>query len=95
MKTISTILNDNNPISEEFSFSGNCHICAVGSGSIEIQRKLGGEFVTLTDLLGDQMAFTGTDVLFNSTITSTLRIPHRIVSASVDDIDLTIIAEKA
>lgn len=78
----------------EFDFLGDCYISAQGSGTIEIQRKMGGEFVTLTNQEGVPMQFAETGLIFNSFINCKKRLPHRVVASTTKSINLTIVAER-
>lgn len=89
-------LTKDSPISPNFTFLGDCHICLKGSGAVTIERELGGNFVPITTELGQTLTFIGDGVLFNSKISGSLRhrVKHRLVSETSSQIEYIIFAEK-
>lgn len=87
------ILNEKENI-YEFDFWGDCYICATGSGEIRIERKIGGEFVVLTNQEGTPMIFVADGVIFNSFINCKSRLVHRIVAITTSEIKLSIVSER-
>jgi len=80
--------------SKVFGVIGECHICAVGNGTISIQRRLGKTFETMTNERGEEMTFVGDGVLFNSKIEGVGRTAHRLVAETTDKITFTIVGGK-
>jgi hypothetical protein len=88
------VLNKERQYSEEFEFFGQCHIFAKGEGSVTIERKLGDTFEAMTDESGNELTFVGNGVLFNSHITSTKRLKHRLSADTPSEIAYEIVRER-
>lgn len=86
------LTKDNNTV--EFKFMGSCYICLTGSGSVSIQRKMGGDFVNLTTERGEELIFVGEGVLFNNKIEDSKRQEHRIVADTTKIIEYSIVPER-
>lgn len=91
---MSEILNKENPLSEVFDFSGQCHILAKGTGSISIERRLGDSFEVMTDEQGNELTFVGDGVIYNSSISSMKRIPHRLRGVTPTEITVSIVKDR-
>lgn len=85
-------LTVDNPISEVFEFSGTQHILIVGEGTATIERSLNKkDFYPMTTERGELMSFVGDKVLFNSEISSSQRLFHRVVAETTTHIDVTVV----
>lgn len=80
---ISGTLTKEDKISPEFSFLGECHMCLQGYGIVEVQRKLGGAFNSMTREDGEKMVFIAdpemNNIAFNNAIKSNKRFVYRLV----------------
>ena len=78
-----TKLNKDNPVSEKFEIRHRIEIALVGKGEVEIQRLIGGEWLTVTSEDGTPMQWVSADegVVFNSFLTANgpSSLPHRVV----------------
>jgi len=84
------------PESTVFYFIGSCNILAKGKGTLTIERDLGTGFEVMTNSDGVPMIFTdtsGSGMLFNNTIESIKKTPHRLVGSN-GDIEYVISAEE-
>jgi hypothetical protein len=79
---------------EQFQFSGECNICAVGSGEIRIQRNLGNGWYDVTNDRGETLAYVGNGVIFNGKIESSKSIPHRITASTTSSIEIMLNKER-
>lgn len=87
-------LNDQNRVSESFDFRGDCYISISGSGTVSIERKIGEDYLTLTNDRGELLSFIGEGVIFNDKITCNKPIPHRFVADTTDNVIIEIMKER-
>ena len=81
-------LTPENLNTDQFQFSGECNICAVGTGEIRIQRNLGSGWYDVTNDRGEKLAYVGDGVIFNGKVTSAKSIPHRIVASTTKTVEV-------
>jgi len=87
------VLNKENSESKEFTFKGDCCICAEGSGSIRVLRDIGGKFVPVTNDAGAPLEYASTGgVAFNGHISCGVRSRYKI--RATGNMVVTVVTEK-
>ena len=74
-----------------FKFKGDCYLCVKGSGSFTVERQMSDTegFEVVTDAEGVPLEFVGDGVLFNSVITCSRSMYHRIVAKTTTEIHVS------
>lgn len=87
------VLDNEKSESPEFTFKGDCCICAEGNGSIRILREMNGKFVPVTNNNGVPIEYASTDgVAFNGHISCDVRSKYKIKASG--NMVVTVVVEK-
>lgn len=87
------VLSKDKPESGEFTFKGDCCICATGNGSIRILREMNNKFVPVTNDNGSPIEYASTGgVAFNGHISCGVRSKHKI--RATGEMVVTVVTEK-
>lgn len=89
------VLSKDNP-TFDFKFTGDCYICATGNGILSIERRVGNEFVVMTNDRGEQLVFASDNVgvIYNSYINCKKPLMHRLVASTDSEIKIDISKER-
>ena len=87
------VLNSETPETKEFTFKGDCCICAEGSGSIQVLREMENKFVPVTDQKGVPLSYAASNgVAFNGHISCNVRGKYKI--RATGEMIVTVVTEK-
>lgn len=87
------VLSKEKSETSEFTFKGDCCICAEGNGSIQILREMNNKFKPITNANGIPIEYASTGGLaFNGHISCGVRAKYKIKSTG--DMVVTVVTEK-